>query len=81
MDRVVLRKENRVVRQGQAILIENLDLVLVLVTESLLLMVHAKVQRFAVQFVMMGRPRCRTHVRLLIDYQAATTVTVAQIVG
>lgn len=72
---------------AQAVLIQYLDLVLVLIPEPLLLVIDAKIERFAVELILMMRLRrsgCGTHMRLLLllirRARQATAVTVAEIV-
>lgn len=73
---------------AQAVLIQHLDLVLVLIPEPLLLVIDTKIERLAVELVLMmrlGRPGRGTHVRLLLlllirRARQAPAVTVAEIV-
>lgn len=90
MHRVMLGKEHRVIRQTatQAVLIQYLDLILILVPEPLLFMIDAEVERFAIELVLMmrlGRSGRGAHVRLLLlllirRARQAAAVTVAEIV-
>lgn len=91
MNGMMLRKQNRMIGKTSAetILVQNLYLVLILVRESFLLVIDAKIQRFAVEILLMVRLRRssrRTHMGLLPvlllirGTRQATTVAVAQIV-
>jgi len=91
--RMMLREEHRVIGKtaAQAVLIQHLDLVLVLVPEPFLLVIDAQIERFAVEIILMMRlrwPGRWAHVRLLLllllvlirRAGQAATVTVAEVV-
>lgn len=92
MNGMMLREQDRVVGKAppaEAVLIQNFDLVLILVRQSLLLVIDAKIQRLAVEILLvmrLRRPGRRAHVGLLPmlllirGTRQATAVAVAQIV-
>ena len=91
MDGVVLREEHRVIGEtaAEAVLVQHLDLVLVLVPEPLLLVIDAQIERLAVELVLvvgLRWPGRGTHVGLLLvlllasGTREAATVAVAQVV-
>lgn len=85
---MMLGKEHRVIWQtaAQAVLVQHLDLVLILVPEPLLLVIDAEVERLAVKLVLVMRRRWSgrgAHVRLLLLVRRArhaATVAVAEVV-
>lgn len=89
--RVMLIEEHRVIGQSaaQTVLIQHLDFVLILVSEPLLLVIDAQIERLTIEIVLMvrlGRSGRGTHVRLLLllllirRTRQAAAVTVAEVV-
>lgn len=87
--RVMLWEEHRMIGQttAQAVLIQDLNLVLILIPEPLLLVIDTKIERFAVELVLvmrLGRSSRGTHMRLLLllirRARQAAAVTMAEII-